>query len=178
MFLNLVQMIMLILAFSPNSPITPPRYTLAVFPLWYTFELVNRAKILGSQSTKGYIHHLFVNSERPRYVLMHKVDATLTAVSLFCTVLGLITSSSYRSLDLLANASVWRVFVIHPSFRNILFVCSQGVAPLRMFMFLAAIVYFYFSLIFYELCHGKTTDHNFDSLHETAITMYQVLVGI
>ena len=178
LILNLVQMVMLILVFSPDLPLSPPKYVLVAFPFWYTFELVNRAKIMGSQSTKGYVHSLFINPERPRYVLMHKVDAALTAVSLICTVLDLAFSYEIRALNLLANASVWRVFVIHPSFRNILFVCSQGVAPLRMFLGLAAIVYFYFSLLFYELCNGKAEGQNFETLHDTMLTMYQVLVGI
>ena len=174
--LNFIQMVMLILAFSPNSPCTLPRFLLIAFPLWYTFELMNRAMILGSKSTKGFMYHLFACPERPRFTLMHKIDASLTTVSLLCSVLCLFFSS--RPLNLFANASVWRVFVIHPGFRNILFVCSQGVAPLRMFLGLVAIAYYYFCLIFYELCQGKSVAHNFDTLHDTAITMYQVLVGI
>ena len=177
--LNFVQMAMLTFTFTVDSPFPLAQYALVAFPLWYAFELVNRGRILSSQSTKGYIYNLFGCPERPRYVFMHKVDAALTSVSLFCTVLCLGFSS--RPLDLFANASVWRIFVVHPSFRNILFICSQGVAPLRMFLALAAIVYYYFCLLFYELCERAQENkgnHNFDTLRGTMITMYQVMLGI
>ena len=183
MLLNFVQMGMVILVFTPGdigNNIAPPQYSLGVFPLWYTFELANRARIFGKHNTKGYMHSLFACPERPRYALMHKVDASLSAVSLLCTFLRLLGLDCFRFrlLDLLANASMWRIFVLHPSLRNILFVCSQGVAPLRMLLGLAAIVYYYFCLIFHEMCHGKATNHNFLTLRDTMITMYQVLVGI
>ena len=183
LLLNFVQMAMVILAFTPGSPLAPPRCILVMFPLWYVFELVNRAKILSSQNEKGYMHNLLC-SERPRYILMHKVDAALTATSLFCAFLCMFFSS--RPLDLFANVSVWRVFVIHPSLRNILFCCSQGVAPLRLLFGLATIVYYYFCLVFYEICRVRDVNsvtrevngnHNFDTLRDTFLTMYQILLG-
>jgi len=49
-----------------------------------------------------------------------------------------------------------------------------------MFLALAAVVYYYFCLLFYELCERAQEnkgDHNFDTLRGTMITMYQVLLG-
>ena len=109
---------------------------------------------------------------------MHKVDFVVISVSVVCTICNMaMWNDAPRMVELLANCSVVRILVVHPGFRHLLYSCSAGFAPLRVYLVLMLVVYYYFSLAAFHLFRRFELTHNFDTLGDSMLTLHQVFVG-
>ena len=174
----LAHMCMIVMAYSrkvSSIDSDPFKWILVLFPFYYCFEIGNRAW------QHGGIEKFLKNPEKPTLQFMHKVDCFVSFVSLFCTIamliVALVGSESPRLLEMLANVSVIRILVLHRPFRHLLYSCMTGLGPLRMYLVLMVVVYYYFSLAASHFFRDMGLEYNFDGLADSLLTMHQVFLG-
>jgi len=176
--LVLFHMFVIVLAFSRKiTTLTtePFNIVMAIFPFYYCFEIANRAW------QHGGAEHLWSNPEQPTVQFMHRIDCSVSFTSMLCVIIMLIMDAAGnarpRMLELLANVCVVRVLVIHKPFRHLLYSCATGLGPLKMYLVLMFIVYYYFSLAAMHLFRNMELEYNFDGLASSLLTMHQVYLG-
>ena len=174
-----VHMFGIVMAFSSKitSLDTEPFHNLiAFFPFYYCFEISNRI------FQQGGMKKFWKNPEQPRLQFQHRIDCYVSFTSLLCTIVMMIVAGigheHPRMLELMSNIGVVRLLVIHKPFRHLLYSCVTGLEPLRMYLVLMLIVYYYFSLVATHCFRDMALeDYSFDGLGASLLTMHQVYFG-
>eukprot|EP00656_Telonema_subtile_P054409 TRINITY_DN8131_c0_g1_i3.p1 TRINITY_DN8131_c0_g1~~TRINITY_DN8131_c0_g1_i3.p1 ORF type:complete len:695 (-),score=193.98 TRINITY_DN8131_c0_g1_i3:300-2384(-) len=151
------------------------------FNLVYCVEVALRVDALGGLT--GF----FADPRGGAYVVQNKVALVTTAIGLFGAVMALIegsVSTGYgRVWEALQVLPLWRVFVMHKDFREIVNSFTSGLKAVGTFCILLAVVFYVWCVVahmaFKDIAPvgAFSNELNFNTLGDTCLAMYQVFIG-